>query len=232
MNKWVNQFHFISEGRETTIFFNIYNINQITLGEHAHKRYCWHAILNQLVCNSMPTHLEWGSSSGKHQKIDYQLLLWAGSSPNSSGTGPARLEKHQLLWKRVKEINETVKKRISSLFIHKNIAPQLLNQCVCNRPTHLERVQLVWKMWKKIYWQLLVWAGASPNSSVTGQCSSGKAPVLLGKSKREDEWKILILSFIFVAILNFLRFFLLWYFWVLCLDQRLHLTLSFSQLHK
>ena len=45
------------------------------------------------------------SSSGNYKKKDQQLLLWAGTSPNSSGTGPAhqRVEKHQLTWKGVKE---------------------------------------------------------------------------------------------------------------------------------
>ena len=44
-------------------------------------------------------------SSGKYKKKDEQLLLWAGTSPNSSGTGPARqrVEKHQLTRKGVKE---------------------------------------------------------------------------------------------------------------------------------
>ena len=39
--------------------------------------------------------LNWkgASSSGKYKQKTRQLILWTGSSPNVSGTGPARLEK-------------------------------------------------------------------------------------------------------------------------------------------
>ena len=61
--------------------------------------------LNQLVCKR-------DNLSGKRpyymeniKTKDKQLILWAGPSPNTSGTGPAHhLEKCQLIWKIVKNI--------------------------------------------------------------------------------------------------------------------------------
>ena len=57
--------------------------------------------LNQLVGNSQL--IWWWTNSS--EKKDWQLILWAGSSRYSSGTGPAhhRVENGQLIWKIVKE---------------------------------------------------------------------------------------------------------------------------------
>ena len=101
---------------------------------------------NQVSATGL-THLERGQLISKIQKKYKQLTLLAGSSPDSSGKVPARLERCQLVWKRVKEkINETVKKGL--LLQHENIVSQPLNQLVCNRanssgkgPAHLENIK-------------------------------------------------------------------------------------------
>ena len=60
-------------------------------------------IFTRLVWNR-PTHHKWASLSGIYKTKDKQLMLWAGSSSNSSGTGPAHhQEKCQVIWKIVKK---------------------------------------------------------------------------------------------------------------------------------
>ena len=76
----------------------INSINQITLGDMNMKN---------IAGQSQPARRQQGQLIWKIQK-DQQLILSAGSSPYSSGTGPAhhRVEKGQLIWKIVKEISE------------------------------------------------------------------------------------------------------------------------------
>ena len=62
-------------------------------------------------------------------------MLWAGTSPNSSGTIPAhrRVEKLHLTRKSVNEkINKTVEKRFILSLILQSIVGQPLNQLVGN----------------------------------------------------------------------------------------------------
>ena len=82
----------------------IYSINQITLRDMNMEN-----IVGQ---PPQPARRQQGlfiwkgtNSSGKYKKKDQQLILWAGTSPNWSGTGPAHqhVEKHHLTRKRVKE---------------------------------------------------------------------------------------------------------------------------------
>ena len=86
-----------------SIYQIIYSMNQISLGDMNMKN-----ILGQ---PPQPARRQQGqliskcpSPSGKYEKKDQQLLLWAGTS-NSSRTGPyhQRVEKHQLTLKGVKE---------------------------------------------------------------------------------------------------------------------------------
>ena len=67
--------------------------------------------LNQLVCNRAISSGKWPAYLENIKKKDLQLILWAGSFPYSSGTGPARLVLRNR--KRVTEkIKETVKKEL------------------------------------------------------------------------------------------------------------------------
>ena len=62
-------------------------------------------------------------------------MLWASTSPNSSGTGRAHqcVEKHQLTLKGVKvKINQAVDKRSILSLLLESIVGQLLNQLVAN----------------------------------------------------------------------------------------------------
>ena len=59
-------------------------------------------------------------------------MSFSGSSPNSTGTGPAHLAKCQLIGTKLKQ--------------HENVVGQPLNQLVCNGANSSGKGQLIWKM--------------------------------------------------------------------------------------
>ena len=113
-------------------------MNQITLEKHEHGKYC--GSVSQPARRQQGQLIWKGASfSGKYKK-KIRLILWAGPSPNSSGTGPARLEKRQLTCKIVKEkIN--LKSRQATNFI-------ITTRDYCGsapRPARLQKGQLIWR---------------------------------------------------------------------------------------
>ena len=115
-------------------FQHLQQKSNYTLGEHAYGMQCGPA---HQQGRSQQGHLIW-TGAGSYVKCRKNILIsLAGSSPDSSGTGPVRLEKCQLIGTKLK-----LKK-------HENIVGQPLKQFVCNKsnlsgngPAHLKKYKI------------------------------------------------------------------------------------------